>query len=100
MADEPTPPPTQIVPLIYSNTMQAAAGGIDISMDFGYRAPTGEVQMGVKVVMAWEHAALMHDLLGTLLERYREEVGEIRDITKVAEIRPHELGHGAGGRAE
>jgi len=68
--------------------MSASAGALDLSFDFGYRGADGRVNMAVKVVMAWEHAQLMHEILGQLLERYREDVGEIRDVSKVAEIRP------------
>lgn len=93
MADESNQTPTpQPVPLVYANVMAASAGAIDLSLDFGYRGPAAEVEVAVRVVMAWEHAALMHEIIGQLLERYQEDVGEIRDVKKVATIRPIEIG--------
>lgn len=79
MADEPTPTPPA-VPLVYANFMTATGNPVDLSIDYGYRTPDGQAVPSVRVVMAWEHAALMEQVLHEALERYRQEFGEIRDV--------------------
>ena len=84
--------------MVYANVMSATAGAVDLSLDFGYRGGDGQISVAVRVAMAWEHAQLMHEVLGKLLDRYREDVGDIRDVTKVATIRSIELGEGGDER--
>jgi hypothetical protein len=84
VADEPTP--TVQLPLVYVNAISVSGSPIDMAIDLGYRGPDGSINYAVRVAMAWEHAALMHDILGQALERYRNESGEIRDIQKMAGV--------------
>jgi hypothetical protein len=83
MAAESSPKP---VPLVYANAMGVLAGGADLSLDFGYRTwATGPV-WAVRVVMSWEHAVVMCDALGEIIERYETDVGEIRDLKQRAGV--------------
>ena len=90
MADDDAVVPPQQVPLVYANIMSASASPVDLSLDFGYRGSDGVINMAVRVAMSWEHAQLVHQLMGQLLDRYQEDVGEIRDVSKNVEIRPIE----------
>jgi hypothetical protein len=68
--------------MIYANTMSATGGPIELSLDFGYQLPpNGDTTWAIRIVVAWEHARLIHDLLGESIERYAREVGDIRDLT-------------------
>ncbi len=84
MADEPTS--TFQLPLVYVNAMSLSGSPIDVALDLGYRGPNGEINYAVRVAMTWEHAALMNDLLGQALDRYRSDSGDIRDIQKMAGV--------------
>jgi Protein of unknown function (DUF3467) len=77
--------------------MAATASPVDLALDFGYRGPNAEPNTAVRVVMAWEHAAMVHEIIGKLLERYQEDVGAIRDVRTGATIRPIEVGPGSEG---
>jgi len=84
MAAESSPRPS--VPLVYANAMGVLAGGADLSLDFGYGTwATGPV-WAVRVVVSWEHAVVMCDALGEIIERYETDVGEIRDLKQRAGV--------------
>ena len=95
MADEPTP--ALQLPLVYVNAMSVSGSPIDIAIDLGYRGPDGGINYAVRVAMTWEHAALMHDILGQALDRYRNESGEIRDVQKMAGVTVDVRATGAQG---
>ena len=63
--------------------MSASASPVDLALDLGYRDPSGNVNFAVRVAMTWEHAALMHEVLGQALDRARADFGEIRDVQKI-----------------
>lgn len=80
--------------MIYANAVSAAAGPIELNLDFGYQPPVGEPTWAIRIATTWEHAKLLHDLLGDMLGRYSKDVGEIRDVKPTGELKPLELSTG------
>lgn len=70
------------VPLLYANWVRVVGTPFDLGIDVGYRAG-GEVppQPQARVVMAWEHVAVLRDLLSNVLTNYEENIGELRQLT-------------------
>jgi hypothetical protein len=67
--------------LVYSNWARLDGTLVDLALDFGY---SEEPFMGppksfpVRVVMTWEAAKGLHELLGSNLEVYEENIGQVR----------------------
>ncbi len=63
---------------VYTNAVQFYGGPFDITLDLGYRpASDVEPEMLVKVTMSWEHARVLHEILGRLVDDYESKVGLI-----------------------
>ena len=71
------------VPVIYTNAMSAQGGAFDVGIDFGYRAGEGPGKPEVRVVMSWEHAAVMVKLLQRMIDDYARDVGDVRDLERL-----------------
>ena len=66
---------------VYSNWVRAASTPCDLSLDFGYRRREGPPQeFPVRVVMSWEHARVLHEIIAVALSDYEEAAGSIRDL--------------------
>lgn len=71
---------------VYSNWVRAGSTPYDLSLDFGYRRREGPPpEFPVRVVMSWEHAKVLQEVLQTALSDYEEAAGSIRDMgTEIA----------------
>jgi hypothetical protein len=49
-----------------------------LSIDFAYVANDGASKHGPRVVVGWEQAAALRDMLGKMIQRYEREFGPIR----------------------
>ncbi len=53
----------------------------DLAMDFGYADEPGPPDdFPVRVVMSWEHAKSLADLLAQNIQAYEEDIGEVRNF--------------------
>ena len=88
VSDEPeqTPQPATAieVALVYANRVQASGTPWDLSLEFAYEGGDGAAKHGVRVVVAWEQAAALQDLLAKMVTRYERELGAIRPFVAEA----------------
>lgn len=69
--------------LIYANWVRLNGTLLDLSFDFGYaeEAFSGPPEnFPARVVMSWESAKVLAELLNEHLRVYEESVGEVRDF--------------------
>jgi Protein of unknown function (DUF3467) len=70
--------------LVYANWVRMNAGLLDLSIDFGYVEESfmGPPEDGfpVRVVMSWEQAKVLVELLQENVKLYEEHAGKIRDF--------------------
>jgi hypothetical protein len=94
VADDDDAQPRQVVtapqptPLIYSNSTFASGGPWDLSLDFGYSYGDRPFQPQVRVVMSWEQAMALRDLLGGMVQRYEKDFGPVRQLDVRTEEMP------------
>ena len=77
---------------VYSNSVAARAGVFDVVLDFGFQPGDGSepLELGVRVVMSWEHIGAMTRILANLVERYEHDFGSLPDIEKARIKEPQE----------
>ncbi|MBK5219341.1 MAG: DUF3467 domain-containing protein [Thermoleophilia bacterium] len=84
MAADPTGGAEQ---LVYANWARYIAGPFDLSLDFGYNTEGGPPEkFPVRVAMSWEHAKLLHRLIGEAMDGYEEQAGAIRKLVDEVEV--------------
>ena len=67
--------------VVYANWARTEATPFDLAVDLGYRtAPGPPSHYPVRVIMSWEQAVSLRDLLDHVIAEYQEEVGPIRDL--------------------
>jgi hypothetical protein len=76
------------VQLIYVNWVGAQPGPFDLSIDVGYQGPPGPPQPIARMVMTWEHAKLLRDVMDALIEQREKNTGEIGLPEGVALVKP------------
>jgi hypothetical protein len=69
--------PTHDFPLLYASWHRAVPGPFDLGIDFGYLGHDGSVVPGMRVVTTWEHAKLLHQVLGKAIEQREANAGTI-----------------------
>ena len=83
MPEEAQQPPqvvvaTEGVSLVYANTTLAGGTPWKLSLDFGYAAGGGPFEPEVRVVMSWEQANALREMLGGMVAKYEKDFGQIR----------------------
>ena len=83
---DPTPIASPQVPRAYANAVAVEGGLYDVALTFGVRvgAGGGSVEPGVQVLMSWEHARALVDVLAGLVEKYEAEFGDVRKVEQAA----------------
>lgn len=74
--EEPTLGPE--LPLVYANWVRLVPGPLDLGLDAGYFAPDTPPRPMLRLVLTWEHAKILHQLLGSIIEQREGNVGEIK----------------------
>jgi hypothetical protein len=66
--------------LVYANQLGATPSPFDFAIDFAYVEPPAGVppDSGVRVVMTWEFAKVLRDVLNSAIDQREGNVGEIR----------------------
>jgi hypothetical protein len=64
------------LPLIYVNWFRTVPTAYDLGIDVGYRHYALEPQPAARLVMSWEYAVVVRDLLSKMIQTYEEETGE------------------------
>ena len=64
--------PPDTVPVVYANWFRSLGSIYDIGLDLGYRVGDLVPDPDVRVVMSWEYAAALRDVLSQLVEQYEE----------------------------
>jgi Protein of unknown function (DUF3467) len=77
------PPDIEGLPIVYTNLLRTIPSPFEFALDFGYIAPRAEMPTEpprgqVRVVMSWEYAKLLRDMLQEAVEQREGNVGEIQ----------------------
>jgi Protein of unknown function (DUF3467) len=77
------PPNIEGVPIVYTNLLRTIPSPFEFGLDFGYIAPSAEMPLEapraqLRVVMSWEYAKLLRDMMQEAIENRESNVGEIQ----------------------
>jgi len=65
--------------LVYANWVRLVPTPFDLALDVGYNTQSGPPDaFPARVVMSWEHALVLNELLLNALADYKKQAGELR----------------------
>jgi hypothetical protein len=65
------------LPLVYANWSRALGNVHDLALDLGYRTGQLPPRADIRLVITWQYAAVLREMLNHLIEQYEEESGEV-----------------------